>query len=244
MGLTGQLLGEPPAGDPFVAFALGHPSDIKHLILAKRLVHRDLLLKPLAGPVQFFSHSASVPLALHEMGLLLGVGNDTDDLTVLLHAAEVPLQLLLAIYVLPLLTVFGEGLLLRFMPVLVEAPFALVTDMLSKDGLKGPEASGCFHVAHDAHNHHGQSLHDGHSLHNLLLVHLGPWPVDLPHNVGHASLVAEEGGEVHGLGRGILGEVLQCGRCSSAAGSPGTRAWEQRTSCETSGCQKLPVEEL
>ena len=36
----------------------------------------------------------------------------------------------------------------------------------------------------------------------------GPWPINLPHNVGHASLVAEEGGKVHRLGRVILGEAL------------------------------------
>uniref|UniRef100_A0A8B9YPD6 Uncharacterized protein n=1 Tax=Bos mutus grunniens TaxID=30521 RepID=A0A8B9YPD6_BOSMU len=225
VGLTGQLLGVPMAGDAFVALALGHPNDINHLILAKHLAHRDLLLEPLAGPVQFLGHSASVHLDLHEVCLLLaqrkqahlGVGNDMDDLTVLFHAAEVPLKGLLAVCVLPLLAVFGEGLLLGLMPVLVEAPFALVADMLSKDGLKGPEASGCFHVAHDAHNHHGWSLHDGHSLHNFLLVHLGPWPIDLPHNVGHASLVAKKGSEVYGLGRVILGEALHLPAVLAAA---------------------------
>ena len=94
------------------------------------------------------------------------------------------------------------------MPVFIEVPFAFIAEMLSKDGLKGLEASRCFHIAHNAHSHHGQRLHNGHSLHNFLLLHLAPWPIDLPHHVCHASLVAEEGCEVYRLGRVILGKAL------------------------------------
>ena len=106
------------------------------------------------------------------LGAYLSVGNDADDLAVLLHAVEVLLQLLLACVILPFLTVLGESLLLRLVPVLIEAPFTLVADVLSKYSLEGPEASWGLNISHNAHNHHWGSFHNGHSLHDFFLVHL------------------------------------------------------------------------
>lgn len=76
------------------------------------------------------------------------------------------------------------------MPVFIEVPSAHLMDVLSKDGLKSVEALRGFLIDHDAHNHHGWCLHNGHSLHNFV-VHLGSWPVDILHNVSLASLVAQ-----------------------------------------------------
>jgi hypothetical protein len=100
------------------------------------------------------------------------LGNCADDLAVLLHAVEVPLQLFLACVILPFLTVLGENHLLRFVPVLTELPFASITDTVSKHSLEGLEASWGFNISHNAHNHHGWGFHNGHILQDFFLVHL------------------------------------------------------------------------
>lgn len=55
----------------------------------------------------------------------------------------------------------------RHVPVLVEAPSALIADVLSKNSLEIPQALRCFDVPHDTHHHHWGGLNDGHSLHLL-----------------------------------------------------------------------------
>jgi len=166
-----------------------------------------------------------VGLLLAELGLgHLGVDEDTDDGAVLLDALEVAVDLLLVISV--LLGVLGEGLffffwesesrgsettlqlfvylLLAVVPVLVEAALELVAEVLGPDGGERAEATGGLDVANDTDDDDRGGLNDGDGVDNLLLVHLGTRAVDLADNVGHASLEAEEGSEVAGLGLVVL----------------------------------------
>ena len=97
---------------------------------------------------------------------------------------------------------------LRISPVLVESPLGLLANVLSPDSLESPETSGCLNISDHSDGNEGWGLDDGHSLHDLLLVHLGAGSVHLPDDVSHTSLVAEKGGHVHRLGGVILGEGL------------------------------------
>lgn len=106
------------------SLSLSDSYDIDHLILSEHGVDWEGLLKVLLGPVQLLGDGSSVELDFHNVGLLLallkklhlGVGNDSDDRTVLLHDLEVVLNLLLSQSILPLLASLSECLLLGLVP--------------------------------------------------------------------------------------------------------------------------------
>lgn len=57
----------------------------------------------------------------------------------------------------------------QHVPVPVEAPPALVTDVLSKHCLEIPQPLRCFYVPHNPNHHQWRGLNDGHGLHLLPL---------------------------------------------------------------------------
>ena len=154
VGLTGQLGGTPTAGDTLETVTLGDGNDIDHLVLLEDAVDLDGLLEQVAGKVNLVGDVATVDLDLHEVGLLLldggladlGVGEDTDDRAVLLHALQLAGDGGAAL-VGVLLGVLGEGLLLALVPVLVEATLDLIAQVLSPDGGERAETTGSLDVA-------------------------------------------------------------------------------------------------
>lgn len=89
--------------------------------------------------------------------------------TVMLDSQLTPASRPLNHHVTRLLSIYGVS------PVLVEAAFALITDVFGEDGLEGAQATGGVDVTHDANHNHGRSLHDGDRLHDFFLVHLCKW---------------------------------------------------------------------
>jgi len=211
VGLTGEAANTPTGGHTLITLTLGDADDVDVLVLGKDRVDIDGLLEKLLGKVHLVRDGSTVDLDLADVGLLdakvqladLGVGNHTDDGAELLHPSNLLGESLVGLV---LLAVLGEGLLLGLVPVLVHAPAALLTEVLGEDGGEGAESTGGGNVANNSDDHHLGGLHDGDSVNDLLLVHKSSGTVDVTDDVGHASLVAHEGGQVAGLAGIILGE--------------------------------------
>jgi len=214
--LTRELLRVPTGSHTFGSFSLGHSNDVDHLVLGEDLLHWNWLLEVLLGPIQLLRDAAAVQLDFHDVGLLLtllqelhlSVGDDPDDLAILLHDLEVVLNLLLSKGILPLLAALSESLLLGLVPVLVESTATVLTQMLSPDKLQGSETMRSLDVTNDSDDDNRWGLNDSNGLHDFLLVHLGARFVGLTNNVRHTSLVAKEGSQMNWSLGVILWESL------------------------------------
>lgn len=213
VSLTRKTGDTPTRDDTGESLTLGHTESIDHLVLREDGSNRDLLLKETVTEVDLIGGVTTVDLDLHQVGLLLtkmdlldlGVSQDTDDLTVLLHTGK------LIIHILVIgggnaSRVLGESLLLALVPVLVEATLDLLRQVLGPDGVQGTKTTRGLDVTNQTNDDHRRGLDDGDGLDNLTLVQLGSRVVDLTHDVGHTSLVTHEGSQVWLLGSIILRE--------------------------------------
>jgi hypothetical protein len=214
----------------------GNTDGVDHLELVEDLSDGDFTLELLEAPIDLLGDGATVDLDLEEVSLALaevklgelGAGEDADDCAVLLYSLEVALDGVLALGILLVsLRVVSEGLLLGVLPVLVEAALELIGEMLSVDGRESAEAAGGLNVTDEADDLKRGALDDGDGLNDVLLEHLLTLTAFVvAGDVGHASLVTEEGGKVDGLLGVILGEsshtaaVVSC----SASGQVGEGA--------------------
>jgi len=243
VGLTRKLLGSPTVGNTLESVTGGDTDDVDVLVLLEDRGDVDGLLEVRLGELDLVGDRTSVDLDLHEVSLLLletgladlGVGEDTDDGAVLGDALEFTGDRRLGSRFGVLLGVLGEGLLLRPVPVAVEATLDFVGKVLGPNGGEGSETAGSFDVTDDTNDDHRRSLDDGGGLDDFLLVHLGSGTVKVTDDVSHTGLVTKESGEVDRCLGVILGESL----CLSAV-SRRTLAG-QETKGTATGVLVLPV---
>mmetsp|Transcript_6025 Transcript_6025/g.14343 ORF Transcript_6025/g.14343 Transcript_6025/m.14343 type:complete len:373 (-) Transcript_6025:12-1130(-) len=223
VGLAREARHAPARDHALVALALGHADHVDHLVVREDRVDGHLLLEELDAEVHLIGDAAAVHLDLGDVRFLLAdldladlrVHEHAHNLAVVLNALQLALDVLSAVRVLG--RVLSESLFLRLVPVLVEAALHLLGEVLGPHGGEAAQPVRRAHVADDADHDDGRRLDDGHALDDLLLVQLGAGLVHLAHDVRHAALVAEEGGEVRRLGRVILGECLDAATVAARA---------------------------
>ena len=212
MCLTRETGDAPTSDDAFGTVTSGDGNGVNDFVLLEDTANGDWLLHQTVGKVDLLVDGTTVDLNFHDVGLLLidrdlfdlGVADEADGTAMLLEFCELCFNFLLAIGV--LLHVLGEGLLLGLVPVLIKATLHFVREMFSPDGVERTEATSGLNVADNTDSDHWRGLNDGDSFNGFLLVELGAWTLDIADDVGHAGLVAHEGGEMWWFGSIVLGE--------------------------------------
>ena len=196
---------------------LGDTDHIDALALLEDAADAHLLLEVAVGPLHLVGDAATVDLDLTDVSLVLaeaeladlGSAKDADDRGVLGDASDIAgnVGLVLLVGLVLAVDVLGEALALGGSPVLVEAALHIRVEVLGPDGGEGAETTDGLDVADEADDLHGGALDNGGGVHDVLLDGLLTLTALLVlDDVGHASLVADEGGKVDGLGGVVAGE--------------------------------------
>jgi len=216
MGLSGKSRDTESLDNTGVTLTAGDSDSVNALRHLEDFADANLLLELLVSPVNLLVDGATVNLDLHDVSLVLteseladlSGANDANDSSVLLDSVKITGEVSLGGLVLVLaVDVLGEGLLLGVHPVLVESALDIVVEVLGPDGGEGTEATGGLNVSNESNDLHGGALNDGDGMDDILLDGLLSFASLLVlDDVGHAGLVANEGGKVNGLGGVISGE--------------------------------------
>merc|ERR1719491_1010564 len=166
MRLPHQSGTTPACDDTLHTLAFRHSDAIDHLILRKAIRNLDPLLKQAPNEVDLLRNGSSIHLDLLDVGPLLanlhladlGVADRSDTIAILLDSIKLcfhGLAVRLA-GLAPTLVILGECLLLALVPILVEPPLALLTQMSRPDIGEGARAPWCLDISDEPDHHHGR----------------------------------------------------------------------------------------
>lgn len=183
-------------------------SDGEDVLDGDGLLHESVCVIDLLGDIL-----PAVDLDLHDVGLLLlqrsqrrlRVGDDTDDVCVLLEAPEL---LLYVLAVGSLLHVGREGSLVCVEVVAVEATHGRLGDVCGPNRRHSAEALRGLGVSDDGGADHRRCIDDRRLVDGLAVVEVRAAVVDEAHDVRAAGLVADEGREVDRRALDVRGEGL------------------------------------
>ncbi len=241
VGFTWKTGYAPARNNAFETVTFVDSMGVEHFVLLEDRADGNVLLEQTRCEVNLGRNVPTINLDFHDMCFLLaqldfldlGVGNDADDGAMVLDALDFGIKIFFVLR--NLFCVLGVRLLLGCVPVLVKATATFLAQVFGPDGSYCAETVGGFFVADDTYDDHRGGFQDRDSIHNILLVHLGPRTIDGSKNVGHPCFVRHESGQMRGSRLIIRGEAAD-----AALMTAGTFLW-QETKGPVAGLFKFTV---